>query len=65
MSSPAPHDPGEACQTCPSRYSQLQKLGLKIENNDYVVALAGNPNTGKTTVFNALTGLRMHTGNWP
>jgi ferrous iron transport protein B len=30
-----------------------------------VVALAGNPNTGKSTVFNALTGLRQHTGNWP
>jgi ferrous iron transport protein B len=33
--------------------------------SDYVVALAGNPNTGKSTVFNALTGLRQHTGNWP
>lgn len=32
---------------------------------DHVVALAGNPNTGKSTVFNALTGLRQHTGNWP
>ena len=32
---------------------------------NYVVALAGNPNTGKSTVFNALTGLRQHTGNWP
>jgi ferrous iron transport protein B len=32
---------------------------------DYVVALAGNPNTGKSTVFNAITGLRQHTGNWP
>ncbi len=32
---------------------------------DGVVALAGNPNTGKSTVFNALTGLRQHTGNWP
>jgi ferrous iron transport protein B len=32
---------------------------------DYVVALAGNPNTGKSTVFNSLTGLRQHTGNWP
>jgi ferrous iron transport protein B len=30
-----------------------------------VVALAGNPNTGKSTVFNSLTGLRQHTGNWP
>ena len=29
------------------------------------VALAGNPNSGKTTVFNALTGARQHTGNWP
>lgn len=32
---------------------------------DYLVALAGNPNTGKSTVFNNLTGLRQHTGNWP
>ena len=32
---------------------------------DYVVALAGNPNVGKSTVFNGLTGLRQHTGNWP
>jgi len=29
------------------------------------VALAGAPNTGKSTVFNALTGLRQHVGNWP
>jgi ferrous iron transport protein B len=36
-----------------------------MSNWDYVVALAGNPNTGKSTVFNALTGLRQHTGNWP
>lgn len=32
---------------------------------DRLIALAGNPNAGKTTVFNALTGLRQHTGNWP
>jgi ferrous iron transport protein B len=40
-------------------------MGLKLDNFDRVVALAGNPNTGKSTVFNALTGLRQHTGNWP
>jgi ferrous iron transport protein B len=65
MSTPQIHQPGEACLTCPSRHSQLTKLGLRVGQSDFVVALAGNPNTGKTTVFNALTGLRMHTGNWP
>lgn len=32
---------------------------------EMVIALAGNPNTGKSTVFNSLTGLNQHTGNWP
>lgn len=44
---------------------ELVQLGIRTGRHDFVVALAGNPNTGKSTVFNALTGLRQHTGNWP
>ncbi|KOA19743.1 ferrous iron transport protein B [Clostridium homopropionicum DSM 5847] len=52
-------------------YKTSQKSSLKdmfnIDKNEkeHVITLAGNPNTGKSTVFNSLTGLRQHTGNWP
>jgi ferrous iron transport protein B len=55
-----------ACETCPVHNAgNLKRLGIDMSNFDFVVALAGNPNTGKSTVFNNLTGLKQHTGNWP
>ena len=54
------------CNSCPAHNrSNLVKLGVNLTDTDYIIALAGNPNTGKSTVFNNLTGLRQHTGNWP
>ncbi len=54
-----------ACAACPAAAGPIRRLGLQVDGFDAVVALAGNPNTGKSTVFNRLTGLRQHTGNWP
>lgn len=56
----AAHD----CSSCPA-HAELSQMGIRLEAFDRVVALAGNPNTGKSSVFNALTGLKQHTGNWP
>ncbi len=47
-------------------YAFLEELNQNSGGQgDAVIALAGNPNTGKSTVFNGLTGLNQHTGNWP
>lgn len=53
----------DACGTCGKgdRVSPMRRT----EKSDYTIALAGNPNTGKSTVFNAFTGMRQHVGNWP
>ena len=38
---------------------------INKKSNEFIIALCGNPNTGKSSIFNILTGLNQHTGNWP
>ena len=47
------------------KHIQEQEVFEKAIGCDYTIALAGNPNVGKTSIFNNLTGMHQHTGNWP
>ena len=58
-------DATKASAACDGCALHLERSGLDLSRWDHMIALSGNPNTGKSTLFNAMTGLRQHVGNWP